>query len=202
MFTGIIEAMGKVEAVQRDGANFLFDIRCPWEAGLKVDQSIAHDGVCLTLTHLLEQQPGAGTLYRVAAVEETLQKTRLGDWAPGTVLNLERSMSLGSRLDGHFVQGHVDGVGTVMDVSDREGSWMIRIGHDAAFSHLLVPKGSVCVNGVSLTVVSCPLGAFEIAIIPYTYEHTNIGLLKPGDRVNLEFDVLGKYIARIMELRA
>jgi riboflavin synthase len=201
MFTGIIEMLAKVEAVESEGSNRTFTLLAPFDEPIQVDQSIAHDGACLTVTAVLETEE-AGTRYTVTAIDETLKKTRLGSWQVGTQVNLERSMRIGQRLDGHFVQGHVDTVGEVLEVSDVDGSWLYRFRFPEGFHHLLVDKGSVTINGTSLTVVEAAPDTFSVAIIPYTYAHTNFHQLQAGDRVNLEFDVLGKYIAKLMTQRA
>lgn len=194
MFTGIIEAEGHVENIEQEGTNFHFTIASSISDELKIDQSLAHDGVCLTVVALA---PGKHT---VTAIEETMKRTRLGQWQAGTVVNLERAMRPNGRLDGHMVQGHVDKVGECISVEDVDGSWYYRFRYEPAPEHLLVDKGSVCVNGVSLTVVDPTDDEFSVAIIPYTYEHTNFHQLKPGSQVNLEFDIIGKYIARHLAL--
>ena len=188
MFTGIIEAAGTIQRIEREGGNIHFTVASSISGELKVDQSLAHDGVCLTVVAL-----GQGT-HTVTAIQETLNRTRLAEWTEGGVVNLERAMQAGARLDGHIVQGHVDTVGECLDVSENDGSWYFtfRYGTD----DLLVDKGSVCINGVSLTVVEPTDDTFRVAIIPYTYQHTNFRELRPGDGVNLEFDIIGKYIAR------
>jgi len=196
MFTGIVEFLATVENIDFQGSNRVFTLRAPLDEPIKVDQSIAHDGVCLTVTEVL---PAAGeeTRYTVTAVDETLQKSHLGQWQVGTKVNLERSLRAGARLDGHFVQGHVDTTGEVRRVETVDGSWNYWVRFDPSFSHLLVDKGSICINGVSLTVVSAGEGEFSVTIIPYTYEHTNFHALAVGHLVNLEFDILGKYITKI-----
>ncbi len=194
MFTGIIEAQGRVERIEREGTNVHFTIASAISDELKIDQSIAHDGVCLTVVALA---PGQHT---VTAIEETLLRTRLGDWWEGTTVNLERAMKSNARLDGHMVQGHVDKTGECISVDDRDGSWYYRFRYEAAPEHLLVDKGSVCINGVSLTVVNPTVDEFSVAIIPYTYEHTNFHQLQVGAKINLEFDIIGKYIARHLAL--
>lgn len=192
MFTGIIEALGTVEELKTEGTNLHLTIASPISEELKIDQSVAHDGVCLTV---VGRAPGRHT---VTAVEETLRRSRLGDWQVGSRVNLERAMLAGARLDGHIVQGHVDATGLCTEVDERDGSWYYRFQYEPNPEHLLVDKGSICINGVSLTVVSPEADRFSVAIIPYTYEHTNFHALRPGDRVNLEFDIIGKYIARHM----
>ena len=188
MFTGIIEAAAEVIDVQKDRDNVNFTLRSPISHELKIDQSLAHDGVCLTVVELNDDT------HTVTAVRETLNRTRLGEWQTGSRVNLERAMQAGARLDGHIVQGHVDTVGTCIDVEEAGGSWYYTIEYGT--EDLLVDKGSICVNGVSLTVVEPHDRRFRVAIIPYTYEHTNFKSLQAGDRVNLEFDIVGKYIAR------
>ncbi|MBB4077838.1 riboflavin synthase [Lewinella aquimaris] len=190
MFTGIIEAAGEITAIEHDRNNVHFTVRSPISGELKIDQSLAHDGVCLTVVALGEDT------HTVTAIQETLQRTRLGDWQVGGTVNLERAMQAGARLDGHIVQGHVDTVGECTEVKESGGSWYFTFRY--ATEDLLVDKGSVCVNGVSLTVVEPTDDTFRVAIIPYTYEHTNFRDLRPGSQVNLEFDIIGKYIARQM----
>ena len=192
MFTGIIEAAGTIEAITREADNIHFTVRSPISGELKIDQSLAHDGVCLTVVAL-----GAGT-HTVTAIRETLDRTRLGDWQTGDRVNLERAMVVGARLDGHMVQGHVDTVGVCTGVQEAGGSWYYTFQYPAEAGHVLVDKGSICINGVSLTVVEPTGETFRVAIIPYTYEHTNFRALAVGSRVNLEFDVIGKYVARLL----
>ncbi len=192
MFTGIIESTGIVEKIEREQSNLHFTIASPISRDLKIDQSVSHNGVCLTVVAL-----GEGT-HTVTAIEETLRRSNLGDWQPGAVVNLERSMRMEGRLDGHIVQGHVDAAGECVGVLETGGSWRVTFRYQPTPEHILVDKGSVCVNGVSLTVVAPQLDLFSVAIIPYTWAHTNFQHLKPGDRVNLEFDIIGKYIARYM----
>jgi riboflavin synthase len=194
MFTGIIEATGVVQKIKREGTNVHFTIASPISGELKIDQSLSHNGVCLTVVAL---EDGAHT---VTAVEETLKRSNLGDWQEGHEINLERAMRSDGRLDGHIVQGHVDATGECMEIEELEGSWYYRFRYQPSEEHLLVDKGSICVNGVSLTVVSPAGDIFTVAIIPYTYEHTNFRTMKVGDRVNLEFDIIGKYIARYVAL--
>lgn len=192
MFTGIIESTGIVRAVRRNGSNVDFDIVTPFLAELKIDQSIAHNGACLTVVKISEDS------YTVTAIDETLKKTNLGDLQSGSEVNLERCMILGGRLDGHIVQGHVDLVGTCTSVKDENGSWLFSFEYEKNSGHVTVPKGSICVNGVSLTVVDSSAGKFSVAIIPYTFEHTSFKHINAGHKVNLEFDVIGKYVAAIM----
>lgn len=190
MFTGIIETLGTVIEIEREGSNVHFTIKSAISSELKVDQSVAHNGVCLTVVALDE------ATHTVTAIEETLIKSNLGDLEVGSTVNLERAMLANMRLDGHIVQGHVDTTGTCTGVEEKDGSWYFHFKYDKNPEHLLVDKGSICVNGVSLTVVSPGDDYFSVAIIPYTYEHTTFGNLKAGDRINLEFDIIGKYIAR------
>lgn len=190
MFTGIIETMGKVEDIRLRGSNKEFTISSSLSNELKVDQSLAHNGVCLTVTAIEEGK------HHVTAIDETLLRSNLGDIKIGESFNLERAMSGLSRFDGHLVQGHVDTVGVVKGVLDKDGSWIFTFNFPKENTHLLVDKGSVCINGVSLTVINPTSNTFQVAIIPYTYENTSFNMLKEGDPVNLEFDILGKYIAR------
>ena len=193
MFTGIIEAAGEIQKIEREADNVHFTVSSPISDALKIDQSLAHDGVCLTVVRL-----GEGT-HTVTAIRETLERTRLGQWSVGDRVNLERAMVAGARLDGHMVQGHVDTVGHCTGVEEAGGSWYFSFRYPAETGHILVDKGSICINGVSLTVVEPTADTFRVAIIPYTYEHTNFGNLAAGDGVNLEFDVIGKYVVRMME---
>lgn len=190
MFTGIIETMGIVEEIRLNGTNKEFTISSAISNELKVDQSLAHNGVCLTVTSLENGK------HQVTAIDETLLRSNLGDLKIGESINLERAMSGLSRFDGHLVQGHVDTVGLVKSVLDKDGSWIFTFNFPEENKHLLVDKGSVCINGVSLTVIKPTLNTFQVAIIPYTFENTSFNMLKEGDPVNLEFDILGKYIAR------
>lgn len=194
MFTGIIEAEGKIENIEKEGSNVHFTISSPISTELKIDQSVSHNGVCLTVTSLLENH------YTVTAIEETLIRSNIGKLKLGSAVNLERAMLQHGRLDGHIVQGHVDDTAICVEVKEVEGSWYFTFQYDQKNAHLLVDKGSICVNGVSLTLVNPTENQFSVAIIPYTYEHTNFRNLKEGDIVNLEFDILGKYIARYAEL--
>jgi riboflavin synthase len=193
MFTGIIEALGEVTDIHNEGTNRTFSLESPFTGDLKVDQSLAHDGVCLTVTSV------EGKHYTVTAILETLQRTNLGQLSKGNKVNLERCMQMNGRIDGHIVQGHVDQTGTVKQITDENGSWKVHIVYDAVSGHLTVPKGSICVNGVSLTVVDSLPGEFSVAIIPYTWEHTTFHQLQAGSKVNLEFDVLGKYVAAYLK---
>ncbi len=201
MFTGIIETSGQVKALRREGSNVHFTITSPISQELKIDQSVAHNGVCLTVVALGE---GAHT---VTAIDETLQRSNLGSLREGDLINLERAMQANARLDGHMVQGHVDATGVCTGVETLDGSWVYHFEYPFQPEYLLVDKGSITVNGVSLTVVKpqeseAATAKFSVAIIPYTWEHTNFKSLKPGDRVNLEFDVIGKYVAKYLALYA
>ena len=193
MFTGIVEAMGSLARKEAKGTNVEFWFTSPFTQELKVDQSLAHNGVCLTVVEILGDQ------YRVTAIDETLQKTNMGDVAIGQKVNLERCMSANARFDGHIVQGHVDLTGICTEIKDQQGSWEYRFSYPASSGHVTVDKGSICVNGTSLTVVDSQDDSFTVCIIPYTYEHTVFHQLRVGDRVNLEFDILGKYIKKLMQ---
>lgn len=195
MFTGIIETLGTILSLNEEGGNKTFWIQSSITHELKVDQSVAHDGVCLTVTEIREDA------YSVTAIAETLRKSRLGQWTAGNRVNLERCMTMNGRLDGHIVQGHVDTTATCESVIEENGSWLFTFRYDPACGHITVPKGSICVNGVSLTVVDSSPGSFSVAIIPYTWEHTNFHALKSGMTVNLEFDIIGKYVQAWMTQR-
>ena len=194
MFSGIVEETATVTRVVRDRENIHFSLSCSFVGELDVDQSVSHDGVCLTVVGVTAEE------YTVTAIQETLIKTNLGGWQPGTKVNLERSVRADGRLDGHMVQGHVDLTAVCTDVQESEGSWYFTFEYEPmAEEHLTVEKGSVSVNGVSLTVVNSRPSTFQVAIIPYTYEVTNFHEIKPGTVVNIEFDIIGKYIARILK---
>jgi riboflavin synthase len=193
MFTGIVEAMGSLIKKDAKGTNVEFWFTCPFTQELKVDQSLAHNGVCLTVVEILGDQ------YRVTAIDETLQKTNMGDVAIGQKVNLERCMAANARFDGHIVQGHVDLTGICTEIKDQQGSWEYRFSYPKSSGHVTVEKGSICVNGTSLTVVDSQDDSFTVCIIPYTYEHTVFHQIQVGDRVNLEFDILGKYIKKLMQ---
>ena len=192
MFTGIVETMGRVAAIDAEGTNLTFHIDSPITSELKIDQSVSHNGVCLTVTSLTDRT------YTVTAVDETLNKTNLGQLGVGHWVNLERCMPATGRFDGHIVQGHVDQTGTCVSVQDREGSWLYDFRYDPSVGNITVEKGSICINGVSLTVFDSQDDSFRVTIIPYTYEHTTFRNLRPGDSVNLEFDIVGKYIKKMM----
>lgn len=195
MFTGIIEAIGTVTKIEEVNTNLEFTIKSTIAPELKIDQSVAHNGVCLTVTTIKDQ------LYTVTAIDETLSKTHLGTWKVGDKINLERAMKLGDRLDGHIVQGHVDQTALCQLVEPKDGSWLFTFTYDGSLQNITIEKGSITVNGVSLTVVNSQKNKFSVAIIPYTFEHTNFNTLNPGAPVNLEFDIVGKYIKRLYELR-
>ncbi|WP_297983567.1 riboflavin synthase [uncultured Chryseobacterium sp.] len=192
MFTGIIEAVGIVEKIEKSGSNIDFTLNCPFTQELKIDQSLAHNGCCLTVVKI------EGTQYTVTAINETLEKTNLGKWEVGTVVNLERCMKMDGRLDGHIVQGHVDKTGNVVGIENKDGSYFITFEYNEDGNFITVPQGSVTVNGISLTVAESGERKFSVAIIPYTWEFTNMNKLKIGDKVNLEFDIIGKYITKLM----
>jgi riboflavin synthase len=191
MFTGIIESLGEVKAITEDKENVIFTIESPISHELKVDQSLSHNGVCLTVTAIKDNT------HQVTAIQETLRKSNLGDWQVGSLVNLERSMPANGRFDGHIVQGHVDQTAVCTHVIDEDGSWLFTFNYDTTPGNFTVEKGSACINGVSLTVVNSQDGQFSVAIIPYTYEHTNFKQIEKGTRINLEFDILGKYIQKI-----
>lgn len=194
MFTGIIEALGTIDKIEIEGTNYHFTINSPISKDLKIDQSVSHNGVCLTVVACDEQS------HTVTAIKETLERTSLGNWAKAQKVNLERAMKADARLDGHFVQGHVDTVGKCIEIQEVDGSWYFKFEYQPTEEHLLVDKGSICINGVSLTVVSPEDNYFSVAIIPYTYEHTIFHQMNVGDTINLEFDVIGKYIAKYVQL--
>jgi len=188
MFTGIIETTGFIKNISVAGSNRTFWIESPISQELKIDQSVSHSGICLTIEEMNH------TSHKVTAIEETAQKTNIEAWKIGDVINLERSLKLESRLDGHFVQGHVDSVANCIDITEKAGSWEYQFRFPKKFAELVIEKGSICVNGISLTAFDVKKKSFKVAIIPYTYEHTNIKTIQKGDSVNIEFDLLGKYI--------
>lgn len=188
MFTGIIETLGKIKRITSNGSNETFWIESSLFSELKVDQSIAHDGVCLTIEELKDG------MHRVTAIQETLEKTALNAWQADSIVNLERSLLPTSRLDGHFVQGHVDTIGTCLKIEDRNGSTELTISFPENYAYLIIEKGSIALNGISLTAFEVTKNLFKVAIIPYTWAHTNLRFLKEEDLVNLEFDLIGKYI--------
>lgn len=195
MFTGIIETTGTVTEIIRAGTNKTFWIKSPLSTELTVDQSVSHNGVCLTVE---EVKNGC---HRITAISETLEKTNMNSWEPGTMVNIERCLQLNGRLDGHIVQGHVDTTAECTEIVDKKGSWEFSFSFDEAFSHLIIEKGSISLNGTSLTIFNVGKQNFTVAVIPYTYEHTNIKTLKKGDFVNIEFDMIGKYVSRIASLK-
>lgn len=194
MFTGIIEELGTVTSLVTNKGNLDITIRSNFTSELKIDQSVAHNGVCLTVVSIHEDT------YTVTAIKETLDKTNLNALTTGTVVNLERGMRLGDRLDGHIVQGHVDQTAICTGISEADGSWYFTFSYDPALHNITIEKGSITVNGVSLTVVNSKKDSFSVAIIPFTYAHTNFNTFKVGTVINLEFDVIGKYVKRITEL--
>jgi riboflavin synthase len=195
MFTGIIECSGEIVKRHTEGSNVQFDISSDISQALKVDQSVSHQGVCLTVTAVKDH------VHTVVAVKETLQVSNLNLLKQGDLINLERSLKIGDRLDGHMVQGHVDATGICVGIKDEGGSWRFRFSFPGEFAPLIVDKGSICINGVSLTVIKPSLNEFEVTIIPYTYDHTQFRTMKKGDLVNLEFDILGKYLNRRLDLQ-
>ncbi|MCX2839542.1 riboflavin synthase [Salinimicrobium sp. MT39] len=194
MFTGIIEELGVVTALTKSGDNLNISIKANFTSQLKIDQSVAHNGVCLTVVDIAQGE------YTVTAIAETLSKTNLGELKKGDVVNLERGMQLGARLDGHIVQGHVDQTALCTAVAEKNGSWEFTFEYDPGLQNITIEKGSITVNGVSLTVVNSGKNNFSVAIIPYTFEHTTFKMIKKGTRVNLEFDVIGKYVKRLTQL--
>lgn len=191
MFTGIVEALGKIVAINQADKNLQAWVEAPFFNEIKLDQSIAHDGVCLTVDGFDQ------SLYRITAVKETLDKTNLKNWSVGQTINLERAMKLGDRLDGHLVQGHVDTTGNCVELSENGGSWLYTFSYPEKFMPLIIEKGSICLNGISLTAFNLEENRFSVTIIPYTFEYTNVSSLQTGTEVNLEFDLVGKYIQRI-----
>ena len=195
MFTGIIEAIGTIVQTEQQGSNVTLTIQSPISNELKIDQSVAHNGVCLTVIAVHQDT------HQVTAIDETLQKTTLGTWRENTEVNLERCTQVGARLDGHIVQGHVDQTGECIGLTEQDGSWLYTFRYVPSRQNIVVEKGSICVNGTSLTAFDAEGDTFKVAIIPYTYEHTTIHAVKVGSRVNLEFDIVGKYVAKMMEGR-
>lgn len=194
MFTGIIETLGRIKTIEKEQDNIHISISSDITNELKIDQSVAHNGICLTVVAI------ENDCYTVTAIKETIEKTNLGHWNTGDVVNLERAMRLGDRLDGHIVQGHVDQIGKCINVENANGSWYYTFEYDSSLNNITIEKGSITVNGVSLTVVNSKRNEFSVAIIPYTYEHTNFHAIKEGSVINLEFDVIGKYVSRLKEL--
>ncbi len=196
MFTGVIEEVGEITTLIQEDGNLRLTVAASFSKELKVDESISHNGVCLTVVKAHDGN------YDVVCVDETLKRSNLGKLKRGDTVNLERSLKIGDRLDGHFVQGHVDETATCNSIFNNKGSWIFGFDYDKASKNIVVEKGSVCLNGVSLTVVHCGKGFFSVAIIPYTFEHTTFKSLKLGDAANIEFDIIGKYVAKMMEERS
>jgi riboflavin synthase len=193
MFTGIIESLGKVQSIETNGANKTFWIESPISPELRIDQSISHNGVCLTVEEVKDN------LHRVTAIRETLEKTTLNTWHPGDLVNLERCLVMNGRLDGHIVQGHVDATAICLERRELDGSWEFTFEFPKKFSHLVIEKGSISLNGTSLTVFNVKKSKFDIAVIPYTYQHTNIQSVAQDTKVNIEFDMIGKYVTRFLK---
>ena len=191
MFTGIIETIGVIKAIEKEDENVHITVNSSITNELKIDQSVSHNGVCLTIVNINNDS------YTITAIQETLNKTNLGSWKIGDLVNLERAMKLNDRLDGHLVQGHVDQIGVCKEVLETNGSWFYTFQYDENLNNITIEKGSITVNGVSLTVVNSKNNEFSVAIIPYTYEQTNFKNFKKGTKVNLEFDVIGKYVAKL-----
>jgi riboflavin synthase len=194
MFTGIIECKGRIVEIQKDNSNFIFTICSIIGNELKVDQSLAHDGVCLTVVEVKDNN------HKVVAIQETIDKTCLAEWELHKEVNLERCMQMNGRLDGHIVQGHVDGTAKLLSVEDNDGSWkyLFELNESEKYNHLMVEKGSICINGVSLTLVTADTNKFSVAVIPYTFENTGFCNLTVGSFVNVEFDIIGKYVQKMM----
>lgn len=191
MFTGIIETLGVIKRLEKDGENIHIQVKSSLSNELKIDQSVAHNGICLTVVNI------DNDVYTVTAIKETIDKTNLSNWNVNDVVNLERAMKLGDRLDGHIVQGHVDQTAICKNIEEANGSWYFTFKYNTDLNNITIEKGSITVNGVSLTVVNSKVNEFSVAIIPYTYEHTNFHNFKIGTKINLEFDVIGKYVARL-----
>jgi len=194
MFTGIVETQGIIKKITEKGTNKIFSIKSSISSKLKADQSVAHDGVCLTIEDVKKNR------HLVTAIAETLGKTNIGEWREGTVINLERCLKVNDRVDGHFVQGHVDTIAICTDKKERNGSWEFSFQFPLKFGQLIIEKGSIAVNGISLTAFNVSGNSFDVAIIPYTFEHTNMNDVNVGQKVNIEFDMLGKYINRKLSL--
>jgi len=192
MFTGIIESLGIIEEIREDHGNLNITIRSSISAELKIDQSLSHNGICLTVIHRTDSS------HTVTAIQETIRKTTIGDWKQGMLVNLERAMPANGRFDGHIVQGHVDQVATCIKRFQDNGSWIFTFQYEESFGNITVEKGSVCVNGISLTVFDSQINCFSVAIIPYTFEHTSIKECNIGTKVNIEFDIIGKYMSRLV----
>jgi riboflavin synthase len=194
MFTGIIETLGIVKDLKKEKDNLHITVFSTITNELKIDQSIAHNGICLTVIAINNEE------YTVTAINETIQKTNIGEWNIGDLINLERAMKLGDRLDGHIVQGHIDQIGVCKSIEESKGSWYFTFAYDQNLNNITIEKGSITVNGVSLTVVNSIENEFSVAIIPYTFEHTNFKEFKIGTKINFEFDIIGKYIAKLYSL--
>jgi riboflavin synthase len=194
MFTGIIETLGRIHKIEKDQNNLHVTVESSFTNELKIDQSVSHNGICLTVVAIQD------TFYKVTAIDETILKTNIGDWKVNDIVNLERGMKLGDRLDGHIVQGHVDQTGTCIDIQEANGSWNYTFEYDEKLNNITIEKGSITVNGVSLTVVNSKTNQFSVSIIPYTFENTNFKNFKVGTKINLEFDVVGKYISRLYSI--
>ena len=195
MFTGIIENTGTLKEIISSGSNKTFWVESSLANELKVDQSLSHNGVCLTVEEIKDG------MHRVTAIEETILKTTIGSWDKGNIINLERCMQLNSRLDGHIVQGHIDTTGECIAIENKEGSWEYSFSFSRQFANYIIEKGSITINGISLTIFNITTNTFTVAIIPYTYEHTNMNKLRKSDLVNIEFDIVGKYLNRIQLLK-
>ena len=195
MFTGIIETLGLIKEIRKEDENLHITVSSSITNELKIDQSVAHNGVCLTVVGIENDN------YTVTAIKETIDKTNVGDWKTDDIINLERAMKLGDRLDGHIVQGHVDQIGICKSIENTNGSWRFTFNYDAVLNNITIEKGSITVNGVSLTVVDSKVDEFSVAIIPYTFEHTNFKNFKIGTKINLEFDVIGKYVTKLHSLK-
>ncbi len=195
MFTGIIETLGSIQEIRKEKDNVHITVASAITETLKIDQSVAHNGICLTVVAITEKN------YTVTAIKETIEKTNLSEWKVGDLLNLERAMKLGDRLDGHIVQGHVDQIGICKSIKQANGSWYFTFEYDEKLNNITIEKGSITVNGVSLTVVNSMKNKFSVAIIPYTYEHTNFKNFQIGTKINLEFDVIGKYVSKLYSLK-
>ena len=192
MFTGIIESLSEIKGIKKEGDNLSISFNSSISSELKIDQSISHNGICLTIVDIVD------SIYTVTAIKETIIKSSIKDWVVGDLINIERAMKLGDRLDGHMVQGHVDQTAVCTKISEENGSWYFDFKYEKS-ENLTIEKGSIAINGVSLTVVNSSINSFSVAIIPYTYNYTNFKSLKPGDLVNIEFDMIGKYISKIIK---
>lgn len=195
MFTGIIETLGIIEKIEKEQENLHISVKSEITNELKIDQSVAHNGICLTVTKIVND------IYTVTAIKETIDKTNISNWKAGDKINLERAMKLGDRLDGHIVQGHVDQIGICKSIENADGSWYFTFEYDSKLNNVTIEKGSITINGTSLTVVNSKTNEFSVAIIPYTFEHTNFHTFLSGTIVNLEFDVIGKYVKRLFDIQ-